>query len=174
MPVTLSSGEYTPKLPGVPASGLPCVYWLTGTIVVPGSVAAVAVHTVPAGVAITKDVADVTLLIEYHPDGKVPAVTLMKMTCPTTGTSAFVARVTVKVFVVPTCAIEVNVVPAVSGAPAFVNSCVICPWYHRIAAARTVVVPTSVTAVSDSVGAATVVPAFVMMLNANTPPFDGF
>jgi hypothetical protein len=38
------------------------------------TVPTVAVHVVPAGVAITNDVADVTLTIGYQPVGNVPVV----------------------------------------------------------------------------------------------------
>lgn len=63
MPVMVTNGEYTPKPPVTPVVGLPWLYCEAGTTVVPGSVAAVAVHTVPGGVTITSEVALLTLAI---------------------------------------------------------------------------------------------------------------
>ena len=56
-PVIVISGEY-----------------VAGATVDVPMVAAVAVHTVPGGVAITKDVALDTLTIGYQPAGKVPVI----------------------------------------------------------------------------------------------------
>jgi len=88
IPVTVSSGENTPTIPGV--------YCETGTTVVPGSVAAVAVAAAP-GIVITKEVAEDTRSIGNQPDtpASEPAVKLMKMTWPTVGTIALVPRTTV-------------------------------------------------------------------------------